>query len=190
LALPGPTTVEATGADGAPVTYAVTATDDIAPDPTVTCSPASGTTLPLGTTTVTCEATDTAGNVATGAFDVTIHDTTPPRGDDSSDFFDLQTEVESWRPFRMWFWAYVRAHVIDDVDPSPEVACDVPDGFVTSSVGRNHPRESTCTATDSANNTAVFRVDLSVFCDTASRYRPRSRCARRERAGRSSPGPR
>ena len=79
MALPGPTTFEATGPGGALVTYVVTATDDIDPNPTVTCSPASGTTIPLGIATVTCEAADAAGNVATGAFDVTVHDTTPPR---------------------------------------------------------------------------------------------------------------
>jgi Ca2+-binding RTX toxin-like protein len=46
--------------------------------PPVTCLPASGATFPLGTTTVTCTATDAAGNARTGTFPVTVRDTTPP----------------------------------------------------------------------------------------------------------------
>ena len=38
----------------------------------------SGATFPLGTTTVTCTATDAHGNTATGSLTVTVHDTTPP----------------------------------------------------------------------------------------------------------------
>ena len=46
-----------------------------------TCIPASGSLFPVGTTTVTCIATDTAGNVGTGGYTVTVNytaDTTPP----------------------------------------------------------------------------------------------------------------
>ena len=45
-----------------PVTFAATATDNCDPSPTVTCSPASGSGFPIGTTTVTCTATDASGN--------------------------------------------------------------------------------------------------------------------------------
>jgi hypothetical protein len=47
----------------------------------VTCTPASGSTFPIGTTTVNCEATDAAGNVGTALFTVTVNpapDTTAP----------------------------------------------------------------------------------------------------------------
>ena len=44
----------------------------------VTCTPASGSTFPLGATTVSCSATDKAGNTATGTFAVTVQDKTPP----------------------------------------------------------------------------------------------------------------
>ena len=49
----------------------------------VSCSPASNSLFPIGTTTVTCTATDSAGNVGTGTFTVTVSledagDTTPP----------------------------------------------------------------------------------------------------------------
>jgi len=42
------------------------------------CDPASGLTFALGTTTVTCTATDAAGNSASVHFDIGVVDTTPP----------------------------------------------------------------------------------------------------------------
>jgi hypothetical protein len=68
LNLPGDITVEATDASGTNVSYSVTASDDRDPNPTVTCTPSSGSFFPVGTTTVSCQATDASGNVATGSF--------------------------------------------------------------------------------------------------------------------------
>jgi hypothetical protein len=59
------------------VTYTATATDDVDGPITPTCTPASGTTFAPGTTTVTCTATDAAGNTATASFTVTIEGLTP-----------------------------------------------------------------------------------------------------------------
>ena len=47
------------------MTYSVSATDVVDPAPTVACTPPSGTTYAIGNTTVTCTATDRAGNTAT-----------------------------------------------------------------------------------------------------------------------------
>ncbi|MCB9899383.1 MAG: HYR domain-containing protein [Planctomycetes bacterium] len=49
-----------------------TASDACDASPTVVCSPSSGSTFPVGTTTVTCTATDDCGNVSTETFDVTV----------------------------------------------------------------------------------------------------------------------
>ncbi len=46
--------------------------------PTPTCSPAAGTVLPLGTTSVTCSVADRGGLPASATFDVTVVDTTDP----------------------------------------------------------------------------------------------------------------
>lgn len=54
-----------------PVTFSVTATDNCDPAPVVTCSPATGSGFPVGTTTVTCTATDASGNRSTSSFTVT-----------------------------------------------------------------------------------------------------------------------
>ncbi len=57
---------EATGPEGASVTYTLpSATDDVDGAVGVVCSPVSGSTFPIGTTTVTCTATDSSGNAAT-----------------------------------------------------------------------------------------------------------------------------
>ncbi len=82
LVLPSDYSVEATSSAGAVVDYSalVTATDledgDITGD--VVCTPASGTTFPLGPTTVNCSVTDSGGRETTGSFVVTVVDTTPP----------------------------------------------------------------------------------------------------------------
>jgi hypothetical protein len=58
---------------GATVDYALlTATDLVDPAPTVTCDPASGSLLPIGTTVVGCTATDASGNTASASFEVTV----------------------------------------------------------------------------------------------------------------------
>ncbi|HEX6674189.1 MAG TPA: HYR domain-containing protein [Actinomycetes bacterium] len=73
LNLPGDITVEATDASGTNVSYSVTASDDRDPNPTVSCTPSSGSFFPVGTTTVSCQATDASGNVATGSFLVHVY---------------------------------------------------------------------------------------------------------------------
>lgn len=63
----------------ATVTYTrPTATDTVSGSVVVNCTPASGTTFAVGVTTVSCAATDGAGNTAHASFHVTVADTTPP----------------------------------------------------------------------------------------------------------------
>ncbi len=57
IAVPASMTVEATSFAGAAVTYAVSAQDRQGRPVAVSCNPASGSTFPLGPTTVTCTAT-------------------------------------------------------------------------------------------------------------------------------------
>jgi hypothetical protein len=78
LQLPADITAEATGAAGAVVTFTATASDTNPLHPTVACTPASGSTFPLGATTVRCSATDAAGNTASGSFNVTVLDRVAP----------------------------------------------------------------------------------------------------------------
>jgi hypothetical protein len=80
LVLPAsPVVAEATSSSGASVGYVVSATDaEDDPDPTPSCSPASGSTFALGSTTVSCTVTDTGGWTITGSFTVQVRDTTAP----------------------------------------------------------------------------------------------------------------
>jgi len=70
--------VEAASSSGTKVTFTVTATDNIKLASGPTCTPASGSIFPLGTTTVTCTAKDAAGNIATASFTVTVRDSKAP----------------------------------------------------------------------------------------------------------------
>jgi len=72
LNLPGDLTVEAPDSSGTTVYYSVSATDDRDPNPSVSCTPASGSFFPVGDTTVNCTATDASGNVASGSFQVHV----------------------------------------------------------------------------------------------------------------------
>ena len=59
------------------MTYTVAVTDDTDPHPRVRCLPKSGSTFAVGTTKVTCTATDKAGNRATDSFKIVV--TAPKR---------------------------------------------------------------------------------------------------------------
>jgi hypothetical protein len=78
LSLPGSTSVEAAGPDGAVVTFSATAADNLDGAVPVQCQPTSGSTFVIATTTVTCRAADTRNNEATGSFAVNVVDTTAP----------------------------------------------------------------------------------------------------------------
>lgn len=63
---------QAAGPGGATVTFSATASDNVDGALTPVCSSASGSLFPLGTTTVTCTATDAAGNTGSASFTVTV----------------------------------------------------------------------------------------------------------------------
>ncbi|MGZ8711375.1 MAG: HYR domain-containing protein, partial [Thermoanaerobaculia bacterium] len=80
LSLPEDITTTAVGPSGAAVTYTATATDLVDGSIAVTCTPPSGSTFAVGTTTVNCSATDAHDNTATGSFQVVVtpDPTAPP----------------------------------------------------------------------------------------------------------------
>jgi aminopeptidase S len=71
ITCPADVTGAATSGAGAVVTYATPAATD-ACGAVVSCSPVSGSTFPIGVTTVTCTATDAASNTASCPFTVTV----------------------------------------------------------------------------------------------------------------------
>ena len=65
---------DGTSPAGAVVTYEVSVVDDADPNPAVACDPESGSMFPLLLTTVSCTATDAAGNTARATFNVIVKD--------------------------------------------------------------------------------------------------------------------
>ena len=77
--MPSDTTAEATSPSGAAVSWTdPTANDALSGVASVICVPASGSTFALGTTLVTCTATDNVGNSNSSTFNVIVEDTTAP----------------------------------------------------------------------------------------------------------------
>ncbi|HSS50479.1 MAG TPA: hypothetical protein VLX28_16195 [Thermoanaerobaculia bacterium] len=110
LDLPADFTVEATGPGGAVVTYTVSTSQGA----TVACVPPSGATFPLGTTTVQCTATDTLNQTTTGAFSVTVADTTPPAVTSI-----VATPSNLWPPNHKMVAVTVAVTAQDAVDAAP-----------------------------------------------------------------------
>ncbi len=158
-----PATVEATGPDGAPVAFTVSATDAVdgalTPDCT-TGTPSriitSGDTLALGTHSVTCTAEDSAGNTGEASFTVSVEDTTAP-----------VITVPSVAPIVADgpYGAIVTFDVptaTDIVTPALEVTCDYDSGD-RFAIGDT---PVTCTTEDTAGNEAEATVIVTVTSAT------------------------
>jgi uncharacterized delta-60 repeat protein len=72
LTVPASVMADATGPTGATVSFVVSATDDEDLSPAVLCAPPSGSLFPIGDTTVSCTATDDAGNGTSAGFPVHV----------------------------------------------------------------------------------------------------------------------
>ena len=149
---------EATGPDGATVTYATPTASDTAGDATVECTPASGTTFALQTTTVTCTATDAGGNTFDASFTVEVVDTTPPDINVLQD--PLVVSVDSSRTASADFEANI--DVTDVVDQSPDFSCETASGAVSGDPLPIGETPVTCTTSDDSGNqsSASFSVQV------------------------------
>ena len=128
--VPADITKEASGPSGASVAFTVTATDLVDGNVTATCAPPSGSTFPLGTTTVQCSATDLHGNTGHGSFHVNVVDTTPPVVTSISASPDLL-----WPPDHKMNQITVKVTANDLVDPNP--------GSQITAVSSNQPIDGT-----------------------------------------------
>ena len=159
LGLPTGITAEATGPDGASVTWTATATDAIDGALTPICTAVPGT-FPLGTTPVSCSATDSAGNTATGSFDVGVVDTTAPT-------LTLPSDITAVAPGESGAQVTWSASASDLVDGSVTVTCDPAPGQFA--VGLT---EVSCSATDTAGNTASGTFTVTVTVDGGENQPP------------------
>jgi lysophospholipase L1-like esterase len=72
LTCPATITTESTTGQAVPVAYTTPSAQGGTPPSTVSCSPLSGALFPVGNTTVSCAASDTAGQTASCGFTVTV----------------------------------------------------------------------------------------------------------------------
>jgi hypothetical protein len=152
LTLPDNQTAEATGPGGAMVTFDDPTANDIVDGAiTPSCDAASGDQFPVGTTTVTCTATDAHGNIANGSFTVTVTDTTPP----TLTLPDNQT-AEATGPGGAAVSFTASAN--DIVDGNVPVNCDADSGD-TFPLGETTVN---CSAADAAGNTANGSFTVTV----------------------------
>ena len=72
VVVPNNKAIQATSNNPSPVTFSVSASDNVDGNLTPSCSRNSGSNFPIGLTTVTCTATDKAGNSASKSFTITV----------------------------------------------------------------------------------------------------------------------
>ena len=72
VVVPNNMAIETTSNNPSPVTFSVSASDDKDGPITPACTHASGSNFPIGTTSVTCTATDDAGNQSSESFTITV----------------------------------------------------------------------------------------------------------------------
>jgi hypothetical protein len=153
VTVPADITAEATGSNGATVSYmGVTASDDVDGPLTATCSKASGTVFPIGTTTVTCAATDKAGNKGDNTFTVKVQDTTAPNLTVSAARAAVATSSGGASV------SYTTPTATDIVDGNVAASCDKPSGS-TFPLGST---TVTCTAKDKAGNVGTESFNVTV----------------------------
>jgi hypothetical protein len=153
ITTPAPMTVNATSAGGATVSYAVTVTDDRDAEPSLSCTPASGTVFPVGLTTVECTAQDAAGNTSTASFTVRVVDldtgvptiTTP-----------AAVVVNATSPSGAV--VTYSATATDTHDPNPSLTCSPASG-ATFPIGTTTVR---CNAQDASGNTSSKTFTVKV----------------------------
>src|SRR5215211_860975 len=159
LTVPADKTAEATGPGGAAVSFndGVSATDLVDSNVDVTCNPASGSTFALGTTPVTCTATDDYGNSTTRSFDVTVEDTTAPV---IANHGNVTAEATGPNGANV---SYTSPTTTDAVDGSGTANCTPASGS-TFALGNT---TVTCTATDAAGNHSSSTFTVTVEDTTA-----------------------
>ncbi len=74
ITVPAAVLEDASACSGATVNYSVTVTDNHDPNPALSCAPPSGSTFPIGDSTVLCHASDASGNTASASFTVHVRD--------------------------------------------------------------------------------------------------------------------
>jgi hypothetical protein len=156
LTVPDDFSHDATGDDGARVTYAASARDTRDGALTPDCEPASGSLFGLGRTRVLCTATDAAGNTAHAGFAITVIraggvDRTPP-------VITVPAAIETRATSRDGAKVTYDASASDNRDGALNATCEPPSGSLFA-IGTT---TVTCSAQDAANNEATKSFTVTV----------------------------
>jgi len=144
-------TAAATSPSGAAVNFSVQAYDLAGETLTPKSSAVSGSTFPIGMTTVTSSATDSLGNTAFATFTITVADSTPPTISLPGNLV-VQANTTGGADVTL-----PQATATDPVDPNPTVTGSLSSGFF--------PLGTTpvmVTATDAAGNTSTGSFTVTV----------------------------
>ena len=153
----GDVTAEAASSAGAIVTFTKpTASDIVDGIVAVTCTPASGSQFALGSSTVTCSATDAHGNTGSNSFAVHVVDTTAPV---VASHANLTAEATSAAGAAV---TYSKPSASDAVDGSVSVNC-APASGSTFALGTTTVN---CSATDAHGNTGYGSFSVTVVDTT------------------------
>jgi hypothetical protein len=135
-----------------------TATDANDGPALVTCSPPPGSQFALGTTTVSCSASDAHGNSSGVSFSLNVIDTVAP-----TLFVPADSTAFAENSEGLWADGYgaaqflAAAHAVDLVDPNPRVTSNAPARFT---IGTH---TVTFTATDRSGNSVTRTATLVVL---------------------------
>ena len=150
LSIPKQMTQEATGPAGASVSFSASSQDKEDGSLTPVCNPSSGSTFPIGTTSVSCTVTDSNNNSVSGTFTVTVRDTTGPA-------------IAAFKPTEgvrddSGVQVFYEVTATDLVDGNVPVSCNYPSGY-------KFPPGTTnlvCTAADSKGNQSSRTLQITV----------------------------
>jgi hypothetical protein len=149
--VPDPVTAPATSRSGATVRYEAWPYGGSAPNPTIKCTPPSGSVFPIGSTVVNCTASNSAGEQATGQLSVTVYDDGRP----TLKIPDrIIVTAENPRGAIVKF----EATAFDEIDGDLPVSC-------TPQSGSEFPIGKTtveCVAVDASFNYAIGTFDVTV----------------------------
>ncbi len=114
VTVPADITADATSPDGAMVTFVASAVDNVDGVVHVTCSHESGSIFTVGTTTVTCSATDAGGNTGSASFNVVVRAFFAVLAEFHAEFEREQDELDLKAAFRV-------GETSDGIQPRSEV---------------------------------------------------------------------
>lgn len=163
--VPANITTEANGPSGSKANFVPpTAVDNLdGPMASVPCTPGSGSTFPLGETTVNCSATDAHGNTGTATFKVKVQDTTPPTliaPGDTSVYATTEAGADAadQGPITKFIFGF---NVSDIADANPKVTANSPQFFPVGTT------TVIFTAVDANGNKSTASAKLTVLAKPA-----------------------